>query len=113
MNEAPTAAPSKASSRESSRQETSELTGSGTTPGRNCETKSLTGTNRLNMSPMASPGSVNLLGSSLVPASVKIRPSSRYPKTQYFNAARVRPKCQKQPRNNAPVRSEEHTSELQ
>ena len=77
MNDAPTAAPSRESSRERCAHETSPLNGRFTMPGRNCEARSFTGTIRLNTTPSARPGRVSLSGSSLVSASVKIRPSSR------------------------------------
>ena len=89
MNAAPTTAPSKESRNENSREEMSPLNGRFITPGRNCDAKSWTGTNRLKATPSANPVSVNLSGSSLVSASVKISPSTRKPNVQYFNVDNV------------------------
>ena len=94
MNAAPTTAPSKESRNENSREEMSPLNGRFITPGRNCDTRSWTGTNRLKATPSANPVSVNLSGSSLVSASVKISPSTRKPNVQYFNVDNVVPKYQ-------------------
>src|SRR2546427_13236022 len=103
MNEAPTAAPNKESTSESKCQETSELTGNEIRPGKSCEARSFTGTTRLNPKPKTIPGRVSLSGKRWVSASVKIKPNRRNPKTQYFNAAKVNPKCRQQRRKSAPV----------
>src|SRR5438270_11914828 len=99
MNEAPTAAPSSESSRETIRTEISPLKGRFTMLGKNCDARSFTGTTRLNPTPSASPVKVILSGSSLVSASVKIRPSSKNESTQSFSVERVHPKYQYHARN--------------
>src|SRR4029077_5226456 len=103
MNDAPTAAPSSESASESKREETSELTGRDT--GRNCAARSFTGTNRLKTIPRPRPVKVILSGSSLVSASVKMRPSRRKASVQYLSVARVIPKGHEQARNRAAVRT--------
>src|SRR5437660_342319 len=85
--------PRNTSMNDSKCEETSELTGSEINPGSICDAKSFTGTMRLNRSPTTSPDSVILSGRRWVSASVKISPSSRKPKAQYFSVARVSPKC--------------------
>src|ERR1700675_3173102 len=103
MNDAPTAAPSRESASDSTREERSELTGNETTLGRNCEAKSLTGTNRLNQIPSARPVSVILSGNSLVSASVKMSPRSRKASAEDFKVASDIPKCHEHARKSAAV----------
>src|SRR5215470_19529075 len=105
MNDAPTTAPRKESASDNKRHETSELTGRETTPGRNCDARSFTGTIKLNITPSPNPASVIRSGRSLVSASVKIRPSNRNANAEYFSVARVQPKYQAQARNSTAFRT--------
>src|SRR5262249_57703323 len=105
MNEEPTKAPKSESANERKRAEISELTGNDTTPGRYCEAKSFTGTNKLKAIPSTSPDKVILSGSNFVSASVKINPSSRNASVQYFNVENVIPNRSYQAKNKSPVRN--------
>src|SRR5215468_5055620 len=105
MNDAPTIAPSRESASDNTRHETSELTGRENTPGKNCDAKSFTGTSRLNTTPRLSPVSVIRSGKSFVSASVKIRPSNKKARVQYFSVARVQPKNHAQARNRTAFRT--------
>src|SRR5690349_11005898 len=105
MKEAPTIAPSSESASESRRDDTSELIGNETTPGKNCDARSFTGTNKLNRIPSPSPVKVMRSGSNLVSASVKIRPNSRKARAQYLSVARVVPKYHEHARKRTAVRT--------